>query len=346
MRRSAGSAGSPRGPATRPRRHLVQSRHPARHQRRHRRALARRGRAPPAADVSERGLLAFSFGANDCADDGAGAPRLPLRARASRTPPAILTEAASFAPTIMIGAPPALRSKPSTAAPAHCRRRSRKYARGSACRSSPPSISSPPANRGRATPRQGDGTHPNAAGYAALADFIWQWPALHAWLDTRNCSRPAIVRPGALSLQWSRFRGFPRWPCVLPCPCFLPVVLLAGAARAEPTGGIALYGDLKYKPDFTHFDYVNPDAPKGGAVKFNAIGTFDTFNPFTLKGVKAEGIGLPVRHADGRRRPTSRFAIRAGRAKASRSRPTSSRSRSSCGPRRASTTAARSRPTT
>ena len=71
----------------------------------------------------------------------------------------------------------------------------------------------------------------------------------------------------------------------------IAVLLIIGNAHAEPTGGIALYGDLKYKPGFTHFDYVNPDAPKGGAVKFNSIGTYDTFNPFTLKGVKAEGLG-------------------------------------------------------
>ncbi len=73
--------------------------------------------------------------------------------------------------------------------------------------------------------------------------------------------------------------------------------LFAGTAGAEPSGGIALFGDLKYKPGFTHFDYVNPDAPKGGAVKFatypgNGTSTFDTLNPFALKGVKAEGLGF------------------------------------------------------
>jgi len=73
--------------------------------------------------------------------------------------------------------------------------------------------------------------------------------------------------------------------------------LYAGTAGAEPAGGIALFGDLKYKPGFTHFDYVNPDAPKGGAVKFasypgNGTSTFDTLNPFALKGVKAEGLGF------------------------------------------------------
>jgi microcin C transport system substrate-binding protein len=55
---------------------------------------------------------------------------------------------------------------------------------------------------------------------------------------------------------------------------------------------IALHGDVKYGPDFTHFDYVNPNAPKGGTVRLATIGTFDSFNPFILKGVSASGIGL------------------------------------------------------
>jgi microcin C transport system substrate-binding protein len=52
-----------------------------------------------------------------------------------------------------------------------------------------------------------------------------------------------------------------------------------------------MYGDLKYGPEFRHFQYANPDAPKGGDVKLAAIGTFDTLNPFVLKGVAAAGIG-------------------------------------------------------
>jgi len=56
---------------------------------------------------------------------------------------------------------------------------------------------------------------------------------------------------------------------------------------------LSLYGDVKYPPDFTHFDYVNPDAPKGGTVRDFTVGTsFDTFNPFVLKGVPAAGAGL------------------------------------------------------
>ena len=60
---------------------------------------------------------------------------------------------------------------------------------------------------------------------------------------------------------------------------------------AEPQHGLSLFGDLKYPANFQHFDYVNPDAPKGGAVKFAAIGTYNTLNPFQLVGNKegAEG---------------------------------------------------------
>ena len=66
-----------------------------------------------------------------------------------------------------------------------------------------------------------------------------------------------------------------------------------GVAEAEetpPRHGIAMYGDLKYGPDFKHFDYVNPDAPKGGSVRLSAIGTFDSFNPFIVKGTAATGV--------------------------------------------------------
>lgn len=56
--------------------------------------------------------------------------------------------------------------------------------------------------------------------------------------------------------------------------------------------GISLYGDLKYGPDFHHFDYVNPDAPTGGKLLQSSIVAFDTLNPFTLKGNAAAGIGL------------------------------------------------------
>jgi lysophospholipase L1-like esterase len=139
-------------------------------------------RLPPM--YRNEGLLAFSFGTNDCADDGAGAPRLPLR-RAVANTATILTEAASFAPSIMIGPLPALDEA------ADRRVRDLSDAQQKVCaRIGVPFLAAfdfvaacEPWSRDA---RQGDGTHPNAAGYAALADFIWQWPALHAWLDKRN----------------------------------------------------------------------------------------------------------------------------------------------------------------
>src|SRR6266478_4153310 len=68
-------------------------------------------------------------------------------------------------------------------------------------------------------------------------------------------------------------------------------LLVATAAQAAATHGMSLYGDLKYGPDFKNFDYVNPSAPSGGTKRYAAIGTFDTLNPFVIKGIPAAGIG-------------------------------------------------------
>src|SRR3990167_1099974 len=65
-------------------------------------------------------------------------------------------------------------------------------------------------------------------------------------------------------------------------------VTIVGAIAADNTvtvsHGMAMHGDLKYPADFTHFDYTNPDAPKGGSVTVLGYGTFDSFNPFIPKG--------------------------------------------------------------
>ena len=52
---------------------------------------------------------------------------------------------------------------------------------------------------------------------------------------------------------------------------------------------IAMHGEPKYGPDFTHFDYVNPDAPKGGTLRLAERGTFDSFNRFIPKGTPGRG---------------------------------------------------------
>lgn len=66
-------------------------------------------------------------------------------------------------------------------------------------------------------------------------------------------------------------------------------------ARAAATGrshALSLLGEPALPADFTHFPYVNPGAPKGGTVVQHAIGSYDSFNPFIVRGVSAAGIGL------------------------------------------------------
>ena len=57
-----------------------------------------------------------------------------------------------------------------------------------------------------------------------------------------------------------------------------------GRANAEPAHGIAMHGAPAYKADFTHFSYVNPDAPAGGDFRQASLGTFDSLNPFIVRG--------------------------------------------------------------
>ncbi|GAC1031061.1 extracellular solute-binding protein [Pseudomonas sp. No.21] len=56
------------------------------------------------------------------------------------------------------------------------------------------------------------------------------------------------------------------------------------AATISESHGYAQFGTLKYPESFSHFDWVNPDAPKGGTLRVMAFGTFDTLNPYTFKG--------------------------------------------------------------
>ncbi len=63
------------------------------------------------------------------------------------------------------------------------------------------------------------------------------------------------------------------------------------AAAPKPAHGIAMHGDLAYPPDFKHFSYVVPNAPKGGTMTLNAIGSYDSFNPFIVKGDAAAMAG-------------------------------------------------------
>jgi len=76
------------------------------------------------------------------------------------------------------------------------------------------------------------------------------------------------------------------------------VALISGRAGAEETGviksyGLSSFGDLKYPAGFKHFDYVNPDAPKGGEIStldYSGFQSFDTLNAFYYQGDYASGL--------------------------------------------------------
>ncbi len=79
----------------------------------------------------------------------------------------------------------------------------------------------------------------------------------------------------------------------------LALALVSGAAAQDAVSpvwrnGISTIGALKHPDGFAHFDYVNPDAPKGGELKLSETGTYDTFNLILSKGEAATGVGSLV----------------------------------------------------
>ncbi len=77
------------------------------------------------------------------------------------------------------------------------------------------------------------------------------------------------------------------WPALL--------LALCASVQAAPRHGLSAFGDLKYPAGFKHFDYVNPNAPKGGrmvTVGTSGLRSFDSLNPFILKGDAADGLEM------------------------------------------------------
>jgi microcin C transport system substrate-binding protein len=72
----------------------------------------------------------------------------------------------------------------------------------------------------------------------------------------------------------------------------LALALLPHASAAGPSHAMAWGAEPKYPAGFTHFEYVNPDAPRGGTMTLDGFGSFDKLNPFTLRGVVAAGVGF------------------------------------------------------
>ena len=69
------------------------------------------------------------------------------------------------------------------------------------------------------------------------------------------------------------------------------LLISTGVAQAEKMHGLAMHGIPKYDKNFIHLSYVNPDAPKGGALRFGSYGSFDNLNRVAFKGSKAAGLG-------------------------------------------------------
>ena len=103
---------------------------------------------------------------------------------------------------------------------------------------------------------------------------------IFTWSHSVTLSRRTLLRTGAAALA---------------TPATLSLPELTDTARADaPTWrhGLSLFGDVKYPAGFPHFEYVNPNAPKGGVVRLTAFGTFDNFNMVVagVKGTVAMGI--------------------------------------------------------
>jgi peptide/nickel transport system substrate-binding protein len=81
------------------------------------------------------------------------------------------------------------------------------------------------------------------------------------------------------------FHGARRAICLAAAIGFFSAV-----ATAEPKHGIAMHGEPALPQGFDHFPYTNPDAPKGGSISFAGNGTFDSLNPFILKGSVPDGL--------------------------------------------------------
>ena len=93
--------------------------------------------------------------------------------------------------------------------------------------------------------------------------------------------------------------------------CAVAFILPYSASQAsERRHGLSAFGELKYPADFKNFEYVNPDAPKGGrlaTMPTSSINTFNHFNDYILRGDPAAGVGFLFELADDPR------ARRAGR---------------------------------
>ena len=124
----------------------------------------------------------------------------------------------------------------------------------------------------------GDG---GSVGFGPFSLFLWLNPAIETGMVSAMRMLTSIMRQLLNPL----------------IAAFLVTVTLTGPAGAQVTvsHGYSAFGDLKYGPDFTHFDYANPNAPQGGTMSQRQLfgtPTFDSLNAFIIKGDSAPEVGL------------------------------------------------------
>jgi len=90
-------------------------------------------------------------------------------------------------------------------------------------------------------------------------------------------------------------------------------VQIARAEDRQFRHALTLFDDIKYGPDFKHFDYVNPAAPKGGRVRFGVVGSFDSLNPYTFKGETGPGATNEALLASSLDEPSTEYGLVAAR---------------------------------
>ena len=84
---------------------------------------------------------------------------------------------------------------------------------------------------------------------------------------------------------------------------------VAAEEQVAPVHALAIHGEPKYPADFTHLDYANPDAPKGGQIRLGTVGTFDSFNPYIAKGTPFGSISVEMLGAQTQDDPNVEYGL-------------------------------------
>ena len=105
------------------------------------------------------------------------------------------------------------------------------------------------------------------------------------------------------------FRIHPRMQFSWPTAIAIALAALAPNASAQPMHGIAMHGEPALGPEFKAFPSVNPAAPRGGRLNLGTQGTFDSLNPFIIKGIPAQGLREYVYESLMARSPDEPFTL-------------------------------------